>query len=141
MNNRIIVILSLIFILLLSACKSEKPELNKRIVIGIPADVKTFNPLFALSVNEGAISELLFLSLVDFRWNDELGEVEAFPSLAESWDWAEDESSITFKLRNDALWSDSTSFTAEDVVFSLDVYSDPEVQSRLYGMFEDFYTD
>jgi peptide/nickel transport system substrate-binding protein len=141
MNNRIIVILSLIFILLLSACKSEKPELNKRVVIGIPADVKTFNPLFALSVNEGAISELLFLSLVDFRWNDELGEVEAFPSLAESWDWAEDESSITFKLRNDALWSDSTSFTAEDIVFSLDVYSDPEVQSRLYGMFEDFYTD
>ncbi|UCH65328.1 MAG: hypothetical protein JSW63_12105 [Ignavibacterium sp.] len=141
MNNRIIVILSFIFILLLSACKSEQPEYNNRIVIGIPADVKTFNPLFALSVNEGAISELIFLSLIDFRWNDELGEVEAFPSLAESWDWAEDKSSITFKLRSDVLWSDSTSFTAADVVFSLDVYSDPEVQSRLYGIFEDFYTD
>ena len=141
MNNRIIVILSLIFILLLSACKSEKPEINNRIIIGIPADVKTFNPLFALSVNEGVISELLFLSLADFRWNNELGEVEAFPSLAESWNWADDKSSITFNLRNDVLWSDSTSFTAADVVFSLDVYSDPQVQSRLYGMFEDYLTD
>jgi peptide/nickel transport system substrate-binding protein len=140
MNNKKIVILSLIFILL-SACKSEKPEYSNRIVIGIPADVKTYNPLFALSVNEGAISELLFLSLIDFRWNDELGEVEPFPLLAESWDWAEDNSSITFYLRSDAFWSDGESFTAEDVVFSLDVYSDPEVQSRLYGIFEDFYAN
>ena len=141
MNNRIIVILSLIVVFLLSACKSEQPELNKRVVIGIPADVNTFNPLFALSVNEGAISELLFLGLVDFRWNVEMGDMEPFPLLAESWDWAEDKSSITFNLRNDVLWSDSTSFTAEDVVFSLDVFSDPAVQSRLYGIFEDFYTN
>jgi peptide/nickel transport system substrate-binding protein len=141
MNNKIIVILTLIFFLLLSACQSEKPEYSNRVVIGIPADVKTFNPLFALSVNEGAISELLFLSLIDFRWNDDLGEVEPFPLLAESWDWAEDKSSITFNLRSDVHWSDGESFTVDDVVFSLDVYSDPEVQSRLYGIFEDFYTN
>jgi len=141
MNNKIFVILSLVFIVLLSACKSDKQEFNNRVVIGIPADINTFNPLFALSVDEGAITELLFLSLIDFRWNNQLGEVEPFPMLAESWEWAEDNSSITFNLRNDVLWSDGEPFTVEDIIFSLDVYSDPEVQSRLYGIFEDFYTD
>jgi len=141
MNNKIFVILSTVSIVLLSACQSEKPELTNRAVIGIPADVKTFNPLFALSVDEGAISELLFLSLIDFKWNDKFGEMEPFPMLAEKWEWTEDPLSITFYLRNDVLWSDGTPLTVEDIIFSLDVYADPEVQSRLYGMFEDYYTN
>ena len=139
MNNKIFVILSILFILILSACQSEKPEFTNRVVIGIPADVKTFNPLFALSVDEGAISELLFLSLIDFKWNDKFGEMEPFPMLAERWEWAEDPWSITFYLRKDVLWSDGTPLTVDDIIFSLDVYADPEVQSRLYGMFEDYY--
>ena len=141
MNNNTFVTLSLVFILLLSACQSEKPEFSNRVVIGIPADVNTFNPLFALSVDEGSIAELLYLSLIDFRWNDELGLMEPFPMLAESWEWADDNSSINFILRNDVLWSDGTPLTAEDIIFSLDVYSDSKVQSRLYGLFEDFFTD
>jgi len=139
MNNKIFVILSILFILILSACQSEKPEFTNRVVIGIPADVKTFNPLFALSVDEGAISELLFLSLIDFKWNDKFGEMEPFPMLAERWEWAEEPWSITFYLRKDVLWSDGTPLTVDDIIFSLDVYADPEVQSRLYGMFEDYY--
>jgi len=124
----------------LSSCNNKTDHPN-RVVIGIPADVNTFNPLFASSVDEGAITELLYLSLADFKWNESLGELEAFPMLANSWEWASDSSSITFYLRNDVKWSDGVPFTAEDVVFSLDVYSDPDVNSRLYGIFEILYTD
>jgi peptide/nickel transport system substrate-binding protein len=44
-------------------------------------------------------------------------------------------------LRNDVYWSDGKKFNADDVVFSFDVYSDPDVQSRLFETFADYYTD
>ena len=140
MIRKSLFLLPILIIAFLSSC-GTKTEHPNRIVIGIPADVNTFNPLFAFSVDEGQITELLFLSLADFRWNEDLGELEAHPMLANSWEWAEDSSSITFYLRDDVLWSDSIPLTTEDIVFSLDVYSDPVVNSRLYGFFEDFYTD
>jgi len=140
MIRKSLFLLPILLIALLSSC-GTKTEHPNRIVIGIPADVNTFNPLFAFSVDEGQVTELLYLSLADFRWNENLGELEAHPMLANSWEWAEDSSSITFYLRDDVMWSDSTLLTTEDVVFSLDVYSDPVVNSRLYGFFEDFYTD
>jgi len=141
MSKRILTLVSVLLILLLSSCGKDKTDYNNRVIIGIPADVNTFNPLFAFTVDEGAITELLYLSLADFKWNNKLGELEPFPMLAKSWEWAADSSSITFYLRDDVSWSDGKSFTVEDVIFSLDVYSDPEVQSRLYGIFEDLYTD
>jgi peptide/nickel transport system substrate-binding protein len=140
MIRKSLFLLPILLIALLSSC-GTKTEHPNRVVIGIPADVNTFNPLFAFSVDEGQVAELLYLSMADFRWNEDLGELEAHPMLAKSWEWAEDSSSITFYLRDDIMWSDSIPLTTEDVVFSLDVYSDPVVNSRLYGFFEDFYTD
>ena len=141
MKRKIVFLLSILLILLLSSCSSEKTGDNNRVVIGIPADVNTFNPLFAFSVDEGAITELLYLSLADFKWNEKKGDLDAVPMLAKSWEWAKDSSSVTFHLRDDIKWSDGVPLTANDVVFSLDVYSDPVVNSRLYGIFEDVYTD
>jgi peptide/nickel transport system substrate-binding protein len=140
MIRKLLLLLPILLSAFLSSC-GPKTEHPNRVVIGIPADVNTFNPLFAFSVDEGQVTELLYLSLADFRWNEDLGELEAHPMLAKSWEWADDSSSISFYLRDDVMWSDSIPLTAEDVVFSLDVYSDPAVNSRLYGFFEDFYTD
>ena len=133
-------LLAFLCLLFLFSCNNKTGN-NNRVVIGISADVNTFNPLFGFSVDEGAITELLYLSLADFKWNKELGELEAFPMLAKSWEWASDSSFVTFHMRDDVKWSDGVPLTAEDVVFSLDVYSDPVVNSRLYGIFEDVYTD
>lgn len=51
------------------------------------------------------------------------------PRLAESWTVNEDSSAITFKLVENATWHDGEPFTAEDVVFSFQMYSDPEVEA------------
>lgn len=135
---------SLIIIALLliaGGCKRESPVHSNRVVIALSDDITSFNPLFSFSVDEGVISELLYLSLVDFTWDYDIGNIKPEPMLAKSWEWSKDSSSITFNLRNDVYWSDGRKFSAEDVVFSFDVYSDPDVQSRLYGSFSDFYTD
>ncbi|HLS61939.1 MAG TPA: ABC transporter substrate-binding protein [Ruania sp.] len=45
---------------------------------------------------------------------------EAAPLLAESWEYSDDELTLTFDLREDITFSDGTPFTAEDVKASLD---------------------
>ena len=128
-------------VLFISACEKESPVRQNIVVIGIPSDISTFNPLFAFSVDEGTITELLYLSLINFKWDEDKGNINPEPMLAESWEWNDDSSSITFSLRDDVYWSDGVKFSAYDVVFSFDVYSDPDVKSRLFETFTDFYTD
>ena len=128
-------------LLVVGGCEKESPVHSNRVVVALSADITSFNPLFSFSVDEGVVSELLYLSLVDFTWDEEKGNIKPGPMLAKKWEWSKDSSSITFDLRDDVYWSDGRKFYAEDVVFSFDVYSDPGVQSRLYGGFTDFYTD
>ncbi len=44
------------------------------------------------------------------------------PSLAESWEISDDQLVYTFKLREGVVWHDGEPFTADDVIFSLDVF-------------------
>lgn len=50
--------------------------------------------------------------------------------LAESWEANADSTAVTFKLHEDAVWSDGEPVTAEDVVFSYQMYSDPKVEAK-----------
>lgn len=133
--------LLLIFPLLFTFCDSKTTNQNNQVVIGISADVQTFNPLFTFSVDEGAITELLYLSLFDFRWNEQKGGIDEYPMLAKSWKWADDSSSVLIILRDDAYWTDGRQINVDDVIFSFDAYSDPLVQSRLYGSFKNLFVD
>ena len=49
-------------------------------------------------------------------------KLEPQPSLAESWELSPDQKTITFRLRRNAKWHDGKPFSADDVVFSLDVF-------------------
>jgi peptide/nickel transport system substrate-binding protein len=133
--------LLLFLILLLNSCGTETPETITTVVVGITSDVESLNPLFSFSGYETVLTELLYPALVQYEWNDGDGEMEFYPMLAEKWEWSEDSSSVIFYLRKDLTWSDGKSVTANDVIFSYDVYSDPAVQSRLYGAFDIFYID
>lgn len=112
---------------------------EERVIIAIPSDATTFNPMFAFNVNEGNISELIYLSLVEHNWNEAAGALESNPMLAKSWEWSNDSLSLIVELREDVFWSDSIQFNAEDVIFTFDVYSDAKVKSKFYGMFKNFY--
>ena len=49
---------------------------------------------------------------------------------------AEDGKSVTWKLRQDVKWSDGTPFTAEDVVFTYEFVSNPDVGAVSAGTYE-----
>lgn len=51
---------------------------------------------------------------------------EPEPWLAESWEWNEDYTAITFTVRDGVTWSDGEELTAEDVAYSLQLRKDDD---------------
>jgi peptide/nickel transport system substrate-binding protein len=137
-SNRIF--LFLIFLsLLIAGCGTE--EKRSVVIIGISADPESLNPLYSFSGFEMAITDILYPSLVQHHWDKDKGEMMTTPLLAEKWEWSDDSASVRIFLRKDITWSDGKNLTAEDVIFSFDLFSDPVIQSRLYGIFNNFNTD
>lgn len=125
---------------LLMSCSTQK-EKKDRIVIAIPSDAESLNPLFSFSFQEVNITEMLYLGLVEHEWDETSGSIITKPLIAKSWSWNQDSTSISLELRNDITWRDGKKLTAEDVIFSFDIYSDPNVQSRFFGNMNKFYLE
>lgn len=123
-----------------SGCSKSSENKNKLVVVGIQSDVSTISPLYAFDLQEGHLLDLLFLKPAFENWNDSLGIIELKPMLAESWVINKDSNFVTLNLRKNLKWSDGKPITVDDIIFSLDIYSDPKVNSRLYGLFNNFYT-
>ena len=137
--KKIALILLSIFVLFCVVSCSKYEDKKSRVVISINSDITSLNPMFAVSYTEGMIAEQIFLRLVDQKWNNEKGGLDTFPMLAEKWEWSDDSTSITLHLRDDIQWQDSVAFTAEDIVFTFDIYSDPVTESKFIGTFNNYY--
>lgn len=133
------ILLSVVFLVLFPSCNKDKTPTQDRLIIAVSSDAESLNPLYSFTYFEGTVTELLYLSLVQHNWNYDHGELDTTPMLAESYTWSDDSSSIKIKLRKDVHWSDGEIVDAGDVVASFILYSHPDVQSRLYGMFKSFY--
>ncbi|MCH7751901.1 MAG: peptide ABC transporter substrate-binding protein [Planctomycetes bacterium] len=77
-------------------------------------EVKSFDPAIVSGNPEGNILNALFERLT--RWDPET--LEPIPGVAESWEISDDLLTYTFHLRDDALWSDGSSVTADDFHYS-----------------------
>ena len=108
--------------------------------MGIPADVATINPLFAFDAQEGQLMDMLYLKLFREIWNDSLGIIDFKPMIVESYTINKDSNLITLNIRDNLKWSDGKPITVDDIIFSFDIYSDPKVNSRLFGLFNNFYS-
>ncbi|MFC8681495.1 ABC transporter substrate-binding protein [Microbacterium ureisolvens] len=93
----------------------------------------TFNPLVA-----GLGAEALTMSLVYDTLYTTDPDFAYEPRLAESWDVSDDATTYTFHLRDGLEWSDGEPLTADDVVYSFNLYANPAVASiyasRLAGV-------
>ena len=88
---------------------------------------KTLNPALVDEVTGWDIDNLVFSGLLRFNENNELE-----PCLAEKWTVSQDGKIITYFLRKGVKFHDGVEMTAEDVVFTWKVFTDPKVNSP-YG--------
>jgi len=123
--------LAVVIGLLLAACSQGDKEATPRpadtVVIGVLADVGSWNPYLADDSFSEQILALIYPSLAVEQPDYRLHPPSFTPALAESWEYSSDGLSLTFHLRGDAVWSDGFPVTAKDVVFSYSVQTAPEV--------------
>lgn len=87
---------------------------------------KSFNPHLAAETSTTDVTDIVFEGLVTL---DRItGEV--IPQLAREYTISEDGTELTFYLRRGVQWHDGVEFTADDVIFSLDVIYAPDSQSN-----------
>ena len=76
---------------------------------------------------EQEIRSALLLNLLQERPDYQQHPPTFAPELARSWRFSPDRLALTFRLRDDARWSDGTPITAEDVRFTWQAQTSPEV--------------
>ncbi len=141
-------LLSLVFVIVLMVtsllgCQKKAPspaaQDQKNITIVIPEDPPSFNPIITDTGYDALVMELVLLGLSDI---DPQGNI--FPELAAELPTVEnggvlyDESagtmSVTWKMRQDVLWSDGTPVTADDVIFTYKAIVNPETGGWIPGI-------
>ncbi|MGE3841520.1 MAG: ABC transporter substrate-binding protein [Vicinamibacterales bacterium] len=103
------------------------PSRGGTLVVALRAEPRTFNPITALDAPSREILRPLHADLVRI---DRLTSVPE-PALAESFTVSSDGRQLTVALRQGLRFSDGHACTADDVVFSFQVYLDPTVGSPI----------
>ncbi|SDY77738.1 peptide/nickel transport system substrate-binding protein [Proteiniborus ethanoligenes] len=122
--------------------KTEDPvvveEPSGTLVVGITEASGNFNPLYYSSAYDGYVVDMVFEGLIARNFD---GEYEGV--LAESWEYSNNDTTITFKMRQDKKFSDGTPVTAHDIVFAYQVLADPSYTGRYGAAVKDMkgYTD
>ena len=112
---------------LISGCGGDKKADKKpeylRYVIG--EDPQSLDPRKALGVPEGTVLYQIYEGLLTY---DKKGNL--VPGVAESWEVSADGLTYTFKLRDNARWSNGEPVTAKDFVYSWKSTLSPELASK-----------
>lgn len=86
--------------------------------IYIPIEkLRTLNPVISKDEDAYYINKLIYDGLFEFNEN-----LEVIPVLATSYEYGNQGGSVTINLREGINWHDGSSFTAEDVKFSIEAY-------------------
>jgi microcin C transport system substrate-binding protein len=100
-----------------------------------PGSFDSFNP-YAIAGNAAALSSVFYESILSGTLDDVSA---AYCLLCETMEYPEDRSWVIFNLRKDVTFSDGTPFTAEDVLFSYELFRDkgiPEFRSVANAKFQ-----
>jgi peptide/nickel transport system substrate-binding protein len=109
---------------------STPGEVGGTLVIASPAEPEILLPPLAETLPAKQVVEQLFDFLADLPESmSTIGDVGFRPRLAQRWTWSPDSTSVEFTLVNNALFHDGRPITAQDVKFSYELYSDPQVAS------------
>ena len=134
--KKLLSVLLTLALLVTAAMPFAAAEGDKVVNIGVTSTLTTLNPLAMdnTEVVKYAVS-LVFLPLVELDEN-----LNFVPQLADSIT-TEDNLNFTIHVQDDAVWSDGTPVTAEDVEFSLVIACDPDCANASLAMYAVVGTD
>jgi len=107
------IVLALLLVLVLSACQGGSQAKESILRVGWASEPDTMNPLTSYSSEAVEIFQLVYDKLLNYDL-----ELNTKPGLAESFEYSDDGTLLTFTLRENAKWHDGQPVTAEDVAFT-----------------------
>ena len=102
------------------------------LVLAVDGDPENFNQMLTSGLANMAITQRISAGLV--RVNRSNLQLE--PSLAKQWDVDESGRTYTIHLRRGVRFSNGDNFGADDVLFTFQVLSDPNIPSQMVGQIE-----
>jgi peptide/nickel transport system substrate-binding protein len=102
------------------------------LVLAVPAGPTNFNQMLTSGLANSAIADRISADLVHINRSS----LELEPSLATRWEADKTGRIYTIHLRRGVRFSDGSGFTADDVVFTFQMLSDPDIQSSMAGQLE-----
>lgn len=143
MTKKIIAIFAIVIILIsgLAGCGqttnflSGQTEQEKKTVrsdeVYIPIEkIRTLNPIVTKDEDAYYVDKLIYEGLFGYDKNLALTNI-----LADSYSYAEDDTSVTINLKHGITWQDGDELTAEDVKFTMDVIASAAYSnSTLYNL-------
>ncbi len=96
------------------------------LVIGAQSDIGQLIPILNETASDSAVIAALSFPTIDGEFDCSLKKL---PGLAKSWEWNEDGTVLRMELRDDIVWEDGTPVTVDDIAFTYDLVSDPNVGS------------
>ena len=111
-----------------TACRQQEAP-RPAVVIATSVDLEQVNELLPGQnpITVGLLRHFLFRPLLAEQ-SDYAEHPPTFaPALAERFEWSPDRTALTFHLRRDALWSDGQPITADDVRWTWQAQTSPEV--------------
>lgn len=124
----VLMVLSLgMFVLADDYAISKKPQGKHggTLITPLLTEPASWNPIVSRSKADRRIFGYIFESL----FTPHGVTTEITPVLAKNWEFSNNDLTITIHLREDVQWNDGEPFTAEDVIFTLDVIYDENVQT------------
>lgn len=113
-----------VLLLLVIACSNKIENSSEgTVVIGIKGDFDSLNELNASDSDAlQVIQNMLFMTLTKLD-----SGLQFEPYLAESWTFSKDQKELTFVLRDGVFWTDGTPTTTEDVLYTYQLATNPDV--------------
>jgi len=114
----------------LFGCARQEPNIKhpNTITVGFLADARRLLPLLASDSASAQISGFIFNGLTKYDKN-----LNITGDLAESWEISPDGLQIIFHLRQGVKWHDGREFTSDDVIFTYNAVTNPDVPTPYGG--------
>ena len=103
-----------------------QPQRGGTVVLGSISDVDSWNEYLSRQSFASNLIRRIYLRLAEAQGDGQQRPQSHEPMLAESWEFADDNLSLTFKLR-EAVWSDGRPVSAADVRFTWQAQTSPHV--------------
>lgn len=111
---------------------TEPETTGGTLVMGINTGLSTFNPLMSADSPSGPVTSLVYDTLYAINPTNS----EPYPKLLDRWELAADGLTYTFHVRPGITWHDGVAFTAEDIAWSFEALSSPDLGSAHAGLFQ-----